>query len=88
MQIDTEIGKIGDFQIEATQIEIEENIPDIPAKLLPKMSCPDHKFSMTCDFYWEKVSMISSSYYYPSTFPFRFDEYHCRQVLLFRLLLD
>ena len=58
MQIDTEIGKIGDFQIEATQIEIEENIPDIPTKLLPEMSCPDHKFSMTCDFYWEKVSML------------------------------
>ena len=69
MQIDSEIGQIGDFKIEASEIEIQENIPDIPDKNLSAMSCPNHMFSMTCDFYWEKVSTILSSYYYPSTFP-------------------
>ena len=56
LQIDTEISQIGDFKIEAMDFEIEENIPDIPANLLDKMSCLHHKFSMTCDFYWKKVS--------------------------------
>ena len=59
MQIDTEIDQVGDFKIEAQEFEITENIPDIPADLLSEMRCPVHKFSMTCDFYWKKVSMFS-----------------------------
>ena len=58
MQIDTNIQQVGDFKIEAQEFEINENIPDIPANLLVEMRCPVHKFSMTCDFNWDKVSMI------------------------------
>ena len=69
LQIETNIRKIGDFQIEAQEFEITENIPGIPADLLKEMRCPVHKFSMTCDFNWKKVS-IFLSFYYSSTFSF------------------
>ena len=69
-QIDTNIHQVGDFKIEAQEFEIKENIPNIPANLLVNMRCPAHKFSMTCDFFWKKVSMILSKFYYSSTFPF------------------
>ena len=87
MQIDTNIQQVGDFKIEAQEFEINENIPDIPANLLVEMRCPVHKFSMTCDFFWKKVSMILSSFYIILVhFLLCFDEYHCRQRLIFRLL--
>ena len=70
LQIDTEIDQIGDFKIEAEELEIPENIPEIPAELLRKMRCRHRKFSMTCDFYWKKVSMNLSSFYNFSTFSF------------------
>ena len=63
LQIDTKIHQVGDFKIEAQEFEIKENIPNIPANLLVNMRCPAHKFSMTCDFFWKKVSMILSSFY-------------------------
>ena len=69
LQIEHETRKIGDFQIEAQEFEITENIHGIPADRLKEMRCHAHKFSMTCDFNWKKVS-IFQSFYYSSTFSF------------------
>jgi len=55
-RIETETrNKIGDFQIEAQEFEITENIHGIPADRLKEMRCHAHKFSMTCDFNWKKA---------------------------------
>ena len=76
LQIEHETRKIGDFQIEAQEFEITENIHGIPADRLKEMPCPAHKFSMTCDFNWKKVS-IFQSFYYSRTFSFINNSWFC-----------